>query len=297
MRKSLLILTILSISTLGLLANQNLGKKIEKNGLNCKKIVHTIDGKEISSNKIELNDTLKIKFKDVTGFTTKNDKIYPGLMIKVISPEGKQILFAKNALAAFSEKGINKIVAKALTATIATGPPMKNNKTYTAELKLFDAAGKGQIDYKTNFTIQGVNKKESIPTGQIIPSGLTIQQTVLAKDNKPSKYEVFSVGDKIQFFLLNVEGFKKGDDGLYHFDIDLKLKDSNDKVIYQAKELFKEAGHLDLKDGTLKSPVVNIYTTDYPPGKYTAEVTIYDQNSNKRAKAVKTFGLFDLKSN
>lgn len=295
MKRLSIIFTFFLIVSMVCYAQSPLGKKVEKGGLSCREITHAVDDEESNTNSVKLHDTVKIKFEDIEGFVVRDDRIYPGISIELLSPEGQRVLYTENAMENFSESGMNKIFAKGITATIGTGEPMTEGKTYKVNLRLFDAKGKGEIEYTTDIVITGVNKQEPITSGDIVSSGLTIERALLAQNNQEIVNDSYKVGDTVQFFLMNVEGLEQGSDGLYHFDMDVSVKDSSGNVVFEQKELLKEAGHLKLQDGKLKSPMVSIETASYPAGKYFAVVTIYDQNSDKSATAEKTFGLFNIK--
>jgi hypothetical protein len=112
--------------------------------------------------------------------------------------------------------------------------------------------------------------------------GLSVDDAVLAAktDDQWQVVEdnVFQRGDIIGLVMLNVSGFKKGEDGLNWMDLDLVVKGPDGAVILDEKELLGEAGHIDMPDNTAKSPVGSFYTTDeLEPGDYVIKVTLYDK--------------------
>ena len=124
--------------------------------------------------------------------------------------------------------------------------------------------------------------------------GLSFEDSVLAKqvDGKWNvvKDTKFAKGDTIGLILLNVSGFKKGDDGLNWMDIDVEAKDSEGKVILDQKGLLGESGKMELENNIAKSPVGNIVTTDkFPAGKYDIKVTVHDKIGGGKAVNSRSF--------
>ena len=127
-------------------------------------------------------------------------------------------------------------------------------------------------------------------------SGLEIQDTVLAKKEadlwQPVPEAIFKKGDTIGIVLLNVKGFKKGDDGLNWLDIDVEVKDPANELILDEKDILGEAGHVNLVDNIAKSPV-GYFTTplESASGKYLLKVTIKDKVGGGEASVSKSFVL------
>ncbi len=89
---------------------------------------------------------------------------------------------------------------------------------------------------------------------------------------------VFQRGDIIGLVMLNVSGFKKGDDGLNWMEIDLQVKGPDGEVVLDEKELLGESGHFDMENNTAESPLGSFYTqNDMPTGEYVMKVTLYDK--------------------
>lgn len=112
--------------------------------------------------------------------------------------------------------------------------------------------------------------------------GLSPDDTVLAikTDDQWQVVDsnVFQRGDIIGLVMLNVSGFKKGEDGLNWMDIDLEVKGPDGAVILDEKELLGEAGHIDMENNTAESPLGSFYTTEeLEPGEYVMKVTLYDK--------------------
>lgn len=118
--------------------------------------------------------------------------------------------------------------------------------------------------------------------------GLSVEDTVLAVKTDDqwnvSESNVFQRGDIVGLVMLNVSGFKKGDDNLNWMEIDVQVKGPNGEIILDEKELLGEAGHMDMENNTAESPVGSFYTTpDLDSGEYVLTVTVYDKVGKGKA--------------
>lgn len=123
----------------------------------------------------------------------------------------------------------------------------------------------------------------TVKTG--VSLGLNIEDTVFALTGADGKLTVvdtpeFNRGDEIAYILMNVGTFKKGEDGLNSFDIDMLVTDSAGKVILDEKGLLGDAGHLALPNDTAESPY-GVFTTtpELEAGKYSIKLTVTDKVS------------------
>lgn len=115
--------------------------------------------------------------------------------------------------------------------------------------------------------------------------GLSVKDKVLAVKTdgqwNAAESNVFQRGDIIGLAMLNVSGFKKGEDNLNWMEIDVHVKGPDGEVILDEKELLGEAGHIDMENNTAESPVGSFYTsTELEPGEYIFTVTVYDKVGN-----------------
>lgn len=127
-----------------------------------------------------------------------------------------------------------------------------------------------------------------------LSTGLSFKNSILAKKVDGSWSEVtdakFAKGDTVGLVLLNVSGFKKGEDGLNWMDIDVELQDSNGTVVSIDKGLLGESGKMVLENNIAESPVGSFYTsTDIPSGKYNIKVTVYDRIGGGKVVCSKSF--------
>jgi len=128
---------------------------------------------------------------------------------------------------------------------------------------------------------------------------LRIEKSILGIKNPstdkidPVSEPVFTQGDIVALVLINVGKFRKGSDGLHHFDMDMEIKNSRGRVIGSKRNLLGEGGHLLLPDDIAESPYGSIDTnvSRLQPGRYSIKLTIYDQVGGGRATSSKTFTL------
>jgi hypothetical protein len=288
-------ITIMAFIVLSASFGHAADRKQSKHSLSCEEIYHTIDGEKIKQNNVPLGATLKVHFTGIKGFIALNGKVYPAMSIDVVSTEGQQMISAKNALDNLSVEGLPELFARNLTASIGVAEPMQEGKSYRVKIKLWDTAGSAEMSYETRFYVKGALRKENIAAQDIVSSGLNIERMIFAKDNVPSEYGAFGIGDKVQAVLVRVNGFTQGKDGLHSFDLDVEVIGPSGEAIIKQDSLLGEQGHIYLTDNTAKSPYVFIDTKGYQPGKYTVMLRIYDKITGKHATAKKSFGLFDLK--
>jgi hypothetical protein len=112
---------------------------------------------------------------------------------------------------------------------------------------------------------------------------LTVEQVLLAKDGTGGKLEpvdenVFKRGQNVNLVLLNVKGFKKGNDGKNKFDMDIQVKDAKSKVILSQSNLLGMEGHRDLPGNVARTPYGVFKTSNQlAPGNYIITLTLYDR--------------------
>jgi hypothetical protein len=266
-------------------------------GLSCAEIYNTIDKERVTKKQVRLGEVLKIHFKGMEGFTIRKGKVYPAMSVEVLSANGQHVLSLDNAFNDLSDTGIPQAFGNTLSADIGVDDPMEDGESYTARFKIWDAIGTGFMFYETEFSVHGRKpKQEHVAAQDIVSSGLTIENMVFAKDNKPSQFGVFEIGDKVQAVLLDVKGFKQGEDRLHSFDLDVEVIGPSGEIVLKQEALLGEHGHIYLEDATAGSPYVLLDTTNYVPGKYNVSMRVYDKITGKAATAQKSFALFDLKN-
>ena len=125
--------------------------------------------------------------------------------------------------------------------------------------------------------------------------GLTIEDAFFATVNNegflvPIESNIFNPGDDINIGLLNVSGFKKGDDGLNSFEMEMEVYDEENNLILSLGDLLGESGHINLENNTAESAYASLTNTEnLKPGKYKLILAIYDKIGGGTASQSKTF--------
>jgi hypothetical protein len=103
---------------------------------------------------------------------------------------------------------------------------------------------------------------------------------------------VFKRGDDVHLVLQNVGPFKKADDGLNWFDLDMEITGPDGGVLLSQTGMLGDGGHIALENNRAKSPFATCTTTpDVAPGKYKFKLTIYDKIGSGKATQTATFTL------
>ena len=105
---------------------------------------------------------------------------------------------------------------------------------------------------------------------------------------------VFKRGDAVHLVLQNVGPFKKGDDGLNWFELDMEIIGPDDVILLSKTGLLGDAGHVALVNDMAKSPYATCSTSDLAPGKYKFKLTIYDRIGKGKATQNAFFTLEDI---
>ncbi|MBN1181986.1 MAG: hypothetical protein JXB49_06845 [Bacteroidales bacterium] len=125
--------------------------------------------------------------------------------------------------------------------------------------------------------------------------GLTVEDSYFATENEDGYLEkapnnTFKAGENINMVLINVSGFKKGEDGLNSFEMEMEVYDSEGKLILSLGNLLGEGGHISLENNIAESPYASLTSTEnLQPGTYKWKLSIYDNISGGHATESKTF--------
>ena len=103
---------------------------------------------------------------------------------------------------------------------------------------------------------------------------------------------VFKRGDAVHLVLQNVGPFKKADDGLNWFDLDMEITGPDGGILLSQNGMLGDGGHVALENNRAKSPFATCITTpDVAPGKYKFKLTIYDKIGSGKATQTAIFTL------
>jgi len=119
--------------------------------------------------------------------------------------------------------------------------------------------------------------------------GLDFEKSVFAKVDEAGKIQIlekpeYERGETVHFALMKVGKFKKGDDGKHQVEMDLKVRDTKGKKIFEKKGVLGEGGHTELKDDTAESPTgIFPHTASVEKGNYSIQVIVYDKIGGGKA--------------
>ena len=103
---------------------------------------------------------------------------------------------------------------------------------------------------------------------------------------------VFKRGDAVHLVLQDVGPFKKADDGLNWFDLDMEITGPDGGILLSQTGMLGDGGHVALENNRAKSPFATCTTTpDVVPGKYKFKLTIYDKIGSGKATQTAIFTL------
>ena len=123
-------------------------------GLGVDEVFLTINGEAIRGNQFTAGSTVVMNFKGVSGFTNQNDKVYPGLSVKVTDPEGTVLLAAEDLFSQYDETGLDIDQAGELSSNLTIGDPMQVGKSYLWHISIWDKQHDGLIEANLNFNVQ-----------------------------------------------------------------------------------------------------------------------------------------------
>jgi hypothetical protein len=139
--------------------------------------------------------------------------------------------------------------------------------------------------------------KVSITKSFTMAEGLSYKKAVFAKKNQegslvPIDDATFARGESVHMILLNVGKFKKGEDGKHRFDININVKNKDDKQIFHKENMLGDKGHVLLEKDIADSPYGIFYTNiEMEAGTYLMTLTIIDKISNLKVSVTQPFHL------
>lgn len=140
---SLLMLTlILTACSVGANKDFNTGLSFSYNGFTVERVVLVgADNIIKSDNVVPINSAVAIAVEGLSGYTLKDEKAYPGLMLRVTDQSGVAVLDQADLFA--KGDGYAPADAAIIRGTIQVGNPMKAGETYHVLVRVWD---KNNID-------------------------------------------------------------------------------------------------------------------------------------------------------
>lgn len=117
----------------------NTGLSVSYNGFKVDDVFLTNKaGERLSSNKIPISSTIFMVANNVSNYTLRDGKAYPGCEITVKDKSGKILGHIDDAMAAYSKNGVEPASATALSANMTLRPPFLVGETYHVSVRFFD---------------------------------------------------------------------------------------------------------------------------------------------------------------
>ena len=210
-----------------------------------------------------------------------NGKHWLDIDILVKDPTGSVILDKKGLLGEEGHRLLKDDIASSPYGIFESRVGLEQG-LYQMTLTIFDKISGAKISVTKSFTLS---------------AGLSYQETFFAKKGsdgtlEPVKDATFSRGEMVNMIFINVGKFKKGADGKHLFDINIKVKNPDGRLIFQKEKMLGGNGHILLENDIAKSPYGIFYTSiKMETGIYYMTMTVYDKISSEQVSITKPFTL------
>jgi len=131
--------------------------------------------------------------------------------------------------------------------------------------------------------------------------GLSYEEAEFGLRGLSGQYEVvddaFYQTDTVEIHFFGLGPFERGEDDLFHFDMDIKLYGPDGELYQEAKEILGAAGDKGSEEHyqNYANDVVARYVSgdDDEPGTYRFDIHIYDEVNGNSVDVSKTFELLE----
>lgn len=121
------------------------GMRTRSSGLSCREATVALDAVQLASNEITMGKKIMIRYEGVKGFKKLNGRVYPGVSMSVIDPNGASIGEYPDLFEAYAVVGMEPKKAGRISVTLMTGKPMKMRTEYLWKVRVWDRKGRGEI--------------------------------------------------------------------------------------------------------------------------------------------------------
>lgn len=236
----------------------------------------------VSEPRFRRGETIYLVFRQVGPFKAGEDgKHHLDIDMRVTGPSGAVVLDKKGLLGA---AGVRQ-----LKGGIASSP------YGIFESSVVNDAGEHQMTITIHDKISGAKASATKPLHLL--DGLGYKKTLFARKDKsggiqPVKSGIFQRGEAVHLVVLNAGKFKKGDDGLHRFEINMSVKGPQGTVVYQKQNMLGEGGHLLLKNDVAATPYGLLYTTvEFDAGTHVMTLILRDIIANQEISITRPFTL------
>jgi len=249
--------------------------------ITCEDVYLTVNNERITRNSFIYGETLYINFDDVKGFTNENGKVFPGLVITVISQAGDTV-WKTDDLYSQSKEGFNYSPLN-LTADLTVAAPMQSKNEYSLFIDIWDNKGEGLFKTKFDFKVRE-NELITVET-----SGVSYNEAYLFSQgsNRIITDNKIRFDDNIYVIVEGLNGFKE-ENGMVYPGIGIKIIDAVNNVIVNSEDLFVKYSEAGVAAADLTTRVSAHFSSIYGNNFINplhCEALIWDKKSDAWIKA------------
>ena len=130
----------------------NAGISIATESLEAKYIYITNENGAVRGNEVSYGEKLRFNFQDISGFSVKQGKVYPGASIMVVDSSGKTVLEYTDLFAAYGD-GVNPEAASSLNLSLTVGDPMRISETYLWKTRVWDKKSPAALNAEATLVV------------------------------------------------------------------------------------------------------------------------------------------------
>ncbi|UGU15038.1 hypothetical protein LS482_15270 [Sinomicrobium kalidii] len=202
-------------------------------GIGCENISIEVNGTKDRRNTFVFGEKVNFVFDDLTGFTEKDGKKFPGLSLHIVKNEKDTVLAYANLLDHLEDG--TALSPLQLQASFTAALPHKDHEKYKVHINIWDEKGTGQFSYEMPFTVTG-NDFLDIET-----SGATYDNIYLWDQTGHQLVTDKTINADHSFVLIveGADGFKQTE-GVVFPVFSIEITDRRGNILLSDANLFKK---------------------------------------------------------
>ncbi len=233
---SILIVLIASCSVGGGVSfKKNAANGFTTNGINlaCENANIFIADEEFNENILTYGELVAFKFEDVSGFTSKGGKVFPGMKLSVTNSEGEEVIKYDDFYA--ESGGFPDQSGLILTADLVLGQPIYSGDKYKVSILIWDKNGAGTLKGEYSFELI---ENEALT---IKASDIEYNEIYLFSENEGNTItgNVVSKDDKIYLLFEGLTGFTS-EEGMIFPGLNMVITDSEGNELMSEDDLLSD---------------------------------------------------------